>query len=103
MFNFSLFFKHNSFNDLDISDKEIFNVKLKDNFNKDYLLVWLEILIFFVNNYSLINIVLKEFKEKEIIYKFKIYDRNLDDDLDEDISREQFKNIKDDKRRRRKK
>jgi hypothetical protein len=78
MFNFNLLFKYNSFDDLNVNDKEIFISTLKNNFNN--LLVWKNVLLFFVNNYSLRNLILKNDK---IINKFKI---NIDNERpDEDI------------------
>jgi hypothetical protein len=96
IFNFNLLLQYNSFDDLNVNDKDIFITTLKNNFNNDYLLVWKNILLFFVNNYSLRNIVFKDDKIKETVNKFKI---NIDNEAsDEDLLRkdnEKFNNIED--------
>lgn len=89
IFNFDLFMIYNSFGDLNIIDKEIFTNTLKNHFNYNYLSLWKNTFLFFINNYSMKDIVLKTITNKIILNKFII---NIEDeDSDEDLLRKDYK------------
>ncbi len=89
LFNFDLLFEFNSFDDLPIKDKDIFTNTLKNHYNKTYELLWKNVFLFFINNYSLRNIALADSGIDEItINKFSLANKNkitfssiTDDDL----------------------
>ena len=85
MFNFDLFFKYNSFDDLNLLDKETFinTFKYKDN-----LIIWKNIFLFFVNSNFIKNV---ELKDINILNKFKL--DNNDEEINENLRK--FSNIND--------
>ena len=74
-FNFDNFFIYNCFNDLDSSEKRLFENKLRI-INND-LIYWKNIIIYFVNNYTYCNLL-----SDEILEKFRL---NVDDSVDYDF------------------
>ena len=96
IFDCELFFKYNSFDDLNVVNKELFIFTLKNHFTNNYSLVWKNIFLFFVNNYSKKQIAIKEIDRKDIINKFDIYVDREDNDEDLIIKEYQkFNNIDD--------
>ena len=66
IFDFKIFLNYISFDYIDTVNEQIFINKLKLNLNEDNLLIWKNILIFFVNSYSLKNIALKNLDKNKI-------------------------------------
>ena len=95
IFDFKLLLKLNAYEDLQFNDQETFNNKLLEI--NDNLLIWKNILLFFINNYSNRNILFKNIPNniKNILDKFII---NIDDGDDNDLkgkSKILFDRIKD--------
>lgn len=77
IFNFDNFFTYNCFNDLDIIEKNLFENQLRAITNKNELIYWRNIIIYFVNNYSYCNLL-----DDTILEKFKLA---IDDTVDYDF------------------
>jgi len=73
-FNFDMFFEFNSYDDLDIIEKNNFNHNL-NNINENEYYIWKNIILFFVNNYT--------YKSKINNYKIP-FNLNIENDGKED-------------------
>jgi hypothetical protein len=82
MVNFDLLLKYNSYDDLQIVDKESFSNLLKNEISLESSIIWKNILIFFINNFSTRNLIYKDENIKNIEKKFIIsIDEGTEDDF----------------------
>lgn len=75
-FNFDNFFNINSYDDLDLINKDQFKINLLNTKENEYS-IWKNIILFFANNYTYRNIIVKEILNPFII-KIDVDDRDSD-------------------------
>ena len=96
--NFNIFFNNYSYDDLNEFEKTDFNISIINNISENSFLFWKNILLFFINNYSLIDIVFENFTEnKYYLNKFKISDNiidNIKEDIDDEFTYENINKFK---------